>query len=736
MTLVAIFVTAMAVRLLHLWFIRDAPVFDTLMGDARGYDQWAGRIAGGEWVGGEVFYQAPLYPYFLGVIYALAGRDLLVVRLVQALVGATSAVLVSSAGARLFSPRVGTLAGFAMALYAPAIFFDGLLQKTVLDVFFVSLIVWLASRIIAGPARSSNWWWLGIALGGLSLTRENALALVVVAGVWALSCHGRHVGLRGDAASARPRRSSPEGVSERRRQDDERGQRVLRMPIVTLAAGLAFVLAPVAARNYAVGGGFYLTTSQFGPNLYIGNNPEADGTYAALRQGRGAPEFERQDATELAERALGRSLTPSEVSGYWTDRALAFMTGDTGAWLALMARKTALLVNASEMLDTESQETYEEYSPILRALATAGHFGVVIPLAAVGLVAAWPDRRRLWPLAAMLAVYAASVVLFYVFARYRFPMVPFLVLFAALGVTTMHAWVAAAAVAPRRITWPARRLVAAGSLVALALAVNWPLLSPARMRAITETNLGVALHEGGRFDLAVSHYRRATELQPDYAPAYNNLGVTLRAMGRVDEAIVVYERGLGVKDDYPDLHYNLANALLEQNRADEAARHLRVALAVMPGSAAAHNNLGMALAAEGQNERAAAEFRAAIAAEPGNAALAHRNLGNVLASMGRTEEAIGELARAASLDPADAAAPYDLGSVLLELQRFDEAAERFRAALAIRPDYVEAMNNLGIALASTGRLGEAVPLFERALQIKPGFADAKRNLDTARQAIK
>ena len=33
-----------------------------------------------------------------------------------------------------------------LALYAPAIFFDGLLQKSVLDVFFVCLALWLISR--------------------------------------------------------------------------------------------------------------------------------------------------------------------------------------------------------------------------------------------------------------------------------------------------------------------------------------------------------------------------------------------------------------------------------------------------------------------------------------------------------------------------------------------------------------------------------------------------------------
>ena len=50
------------------------------MGDARGYDAWARRLAAGDWIGTDVFYQAPLYPYFLGVVYALAGHDLLAVR--------------------------------------------------------------------------------------------------------------------------------------------------------------------------------------------------------------------------------------------------------------------------------------------------------------------------------------------------------------------------------------------------------------------------------------------------------------------------------------------------------------------------------------------------------------------------------------------------------------------------------------------------------------------------------
>lgn len=81
----AIFVVALTVRVMHLWQIRGAPFFTVLMGDSRAYDDWAQRIAQGDWLGHEVFYQAPLYPYFLGAIYATAGHDLLIVRVCQAI---------------------------------------------------------------------------------------------------------------------------------------------------------------------------------------------------------------------------------------------------------------------------------------------------------------------------------------------------------------------------------------------------------------------------------------------------------------------------------------------------------------------------------------------------------------------------------------------------------------------------------------------------------------------------
>src|SRR5215475_8541843 len=339
-----IFALALTLRIIHIWQMRSSPLFDVLMGDARGYDEWAQRIAGGDWIGHDVFYQSPLYPYFLGLVYWLVGRSLMIVRLVQAAIGSCSCVLVAVAASRLFSRRAGLVAGLMLAIYAPAIFFDGLLQKSVLDVFFVCLALWLIAQITTTSSKSWLWLALGLALGALTLTRENAVVLIVVILGWA----------------------------------------VLRFPLrasAVLTLGVAVVLLPVAIRNSIVGGGLYLTTSQFGPNFFIGNHAGADGTYQSLRYGRGAPEYERQDAAELAEYELHRKLTPAEVSRFWTERALAFITSNPSAWLKLMARKVALLTNATEMVDTEDQATYAEWSVVLSFLGPVTHFGVLVPLA-------------------------------------------------------------------------------------------------------------------------------------------------------------------------------------------------------------------------------------------------------------------------------------------------------------------------------------------------------------------
>ena len=658
----AVFGLALAIRLVHVWQLSGAPFFGLAMGDAQSYHVWGMEIAAGDWLGGETFYQAPLYPYFLGLVYTFFGPSLLAVRLCQIVLGAASCALLAVAANRLFSREAGIAAGVMLAVYAPAIFFDGLIQKTALGLFLLCLLLALLARLVTEPGRPRGWLWPGVVLGALVLTRENALVFAAVLLGWLIV--SRDTGRRHLARAG------------------------------ALALGLALVLVPAAARNLAVGGEFLLTTAQFGPNVYIGNNPDADGTYRPLVPGRGDPRFERRDATQLAEREVGTPLTPGQVSSYWTGRALQYMRTQPGDWLKLTGRKAMLTLNGSEVADTEDQLSHADWSLPLRLAGYLWHFGLLAPLGVAGICLTWGRRRQLRPFHLMLAAYAASVVAFAVMGRYRFPLAPLLMLFAAGGMVVV--WETAKR---RKGKGWTREVAWAGAAAAGLLVVcNWPVLSMSDMRAITALNVGTELQAAGRLDEAVEQYRRVLALTPDDALAHSNLGTALAAQDRLDEAVGHYEQALALVPGDADAHSNLGNALLSLGRTAEGAASLRRALDLDPASAEAHAALGIALHDGGELDDAIVHLRRAIDLGAASAEL-HNRLGIVLGSRNRLDEAAVEFRRAIDLDPGHIDAHANLGTALQLQGRLDEAVTRFRGALRIAPDHPDLQARLDAALA-------------------------------------
>lgn len=684
----AIFAVSLVVRVVHLWQIRTASFFPLLMGDAQSYHAWAQELAAGDWVGGEVFYQAPIYPYFLGLVYTVFGEGPMVIRLCQAVLGSLACVFLAYAGWRLFSKQAGIVAGLMLAFYAPAIFFDGLVQKSVLDALFLCLALALLSGLMLEPRQRRVWFWVGVTIACLMLTRENALVFVGVLLFWLLWSH-RAIG------------------AER-----------FRLAGVFLA-GLAIVLLPVAARNLAVGGEFYLTTSQFGPNFYIGNNAEASGIYQPLRFGRGDPRYERQDATELAEQATGTTMTPAQVSRYWTGQALSYIWSQPVDWLRLTVRKARLAWNASEVADTEDQLSYADRSVLLRVFGWVWHFGVLAPLALVGVWATWARRRELVLLYLMVGAYAAALVAFAIMARYRYPMVPLLVLLAAAGVTSV----------PRFLRSAPRPHLAWGVAAAVALAVfsNWPMYSMAQMRAVTESNVGTELQVQGRVEEAIALYQDALARNPNNAVAHSNLGTAYAAAGRLDEAIEQHRTALELAPQDAEGHFNLANALVSNGEHDEAIEQFREALRVDASFAEAHVNMGNAFVEMGQLEDAAREYRRAGELRP-DWGQAFNNLGLLAAAEGDLEESIVQFRRAVEAEPGFAEGHTNLAAALQMSGDVDTALTHFRRVVELTPDSATAHNDLGMALGGREAIAEATAQFRRAIELEPTYVEARGNL--------
>lgn len=680
----ALFALAFAVRALHFSAMGDSLLYEVLLGDAAQYDRWARRIAAGDWLGSEVFYQTPLYPYLVGALYRAFGADPWVVRGVQALCGALSCVLVARAGAAFFSERAGWLAGLLLALYPPAIFFDGIVQKASLDLLLMGALLWLVATAGARPSgpRIAG---AGLALGAAILNRENATALVPVLLAWAAWLGWPRGAARAAAYAA------------------------------LLALGLAAPLLPVGLRNDYVGGSFLLTTSQLGSNFYVGNRRGADGGYAPLRAGRGDALYERDDVRLLAEDALKRPLSPAEVSRYWLARSFDDVRSAPGEWARLLAWKWFLTWNRVELVDAEALHTHALHSPPLALLTRGLHFGVLLPLAVAG---AWWTRRewrRLWPLYAMALAFALSVTLFYVFARYRYPLVPLAALFAGAGLAGF--WRALGG--PR--AGDGRELAAATALAALvAVPANWPVAQRYDDDAITWYNAGAALLDAGRVEDALAALERARSADPRFPETYNNLGRARLALGDVDAARGDFERGLELAPDHAILQLNLAAAARRQGDDATMRAALERAIAFDPLLAPAYGPLAELEFRGGDPARALAHLRRAVELTPGSAP-ARADLALVLLAEGRAAEALDELRTALRLDPG-------LEPALLET---------LAAAQAATGAFAEAAGSAARALEQARARGDAAAaerlerqrvsyLAGRALRESPLSAEAPR----------
>jgi tetratricopeptide (TPR) repeat protein len=315
----------------------------------------------------------------------------------------------------------------------------------------------------------------------------------------------------------------------------------------------------------------------------VGNNPTATGGYQPLVPGRADVVLEHRDAVALAERALGRRLSEREVSRYWAGRALEFIVGSPGRWLQLMGRKVLLLINRTEMCDTYDQYSYADWSLLLRWLNPLIHFGILVPLAAGGLVLTRREGEAVRLLVAMVALYGASVVLFIVLDRYRFPLVPVLTLFAAAGL-------ARAAAAVRRGRRP--ELVAAClAAVAAAVPANWPLVARNELhsRVVMRNNIAVGLMESRRYAEALPHALEAIALDPQFAEAVFNAGTILQHVGRLDEALEYQRRAVRLQPESPEMRYYLGMLLSQLRRPAEAAAEFEQALRLDPEMAMARS---------------------------------------------------------------------------------------------------------------------------------------------------
>jgi len=666
---VAVFALALSVRLYYLHEIRASPLFFAPVVDARTYVEDARYYSEVSFAGRPApFWQPPLYPVLLGVLFALAGDDLYLPRLLQAVLGALVCVLICLLGQRVFGAGVGLGAGIAAALYGPLIYFGGELLPTLLACCLNLLVLLLA----VGAGGWTRWLATGVLLGLSALAVANVLLLIPVLLVY---LYGR--------------------------------QRRLG-PAVVLLLGCALVIAPVAYRNWAVGGDSVLISHNAGLNFYIGNNADYDQT-TRIRPGRAWAEL-----VEMPERRAGIEQ-PSAKSRYFFAQSWQYITSEPLDFLGLLAYKGYLFLRGDEIPRNRDLYFARNDSALLAILlwkkGLAFPFGLVAPLALLGLFAvlrsAEPPEGRL--LVLFVACYALSVVLFFVTGRYRLPAVPVLLLFAACGVRLL--W---------QRPWPT--LAALAALLVFCNAATGAM--DRQGNAHEHYYRGYAYEKRDMPAHAARHYRRALGRDPNFAEPLLALAALHGEAERYGKAMDFYRRYLKAQPHDADVRLLLGHTALLARHYDAAAAAYSEVAAARPNWAAAHGSLGYALLMADQPQRAARAYSRTLELNP-DSTLVRYQLARLYAAEGQNREAIAEFEQLVQREPHAAEYPARLADLLIQLEqdgptsRLAEAEKLLRRAIALNAKAGHPHWSLGMLYARQGRYAEAVPLFEHLLQIAP-----------------
>jgi len=677
---ILIYAASWVLRAVFVLQLRGSPLADVPIVDEHFHVQWASMLAAGDWIGSEVFFRAPLYPYTLGLVFVLFKGSLLAARFVQVTYGALVPVAVYWLGRRLLGARGGIVAGIIAALYPFLIYFTN-------ELLIESLVVVLDTLLLVAVLRADDvpswgrWLGAGVLLGLAAIARPTVLVFApcVLLWIWWRSHQAAQ-----PAPARAPRVTLLQGRTPLRAT-------ALRFAFFLLGAGL--VIAPVTLRNYALSKDFVMIASQGGVNFFIGNNTSSDGASAVLPVL--GESWDYAECVRIAEREEGRPLKPSAVSGFWYRKGREFILRHPRQAAALFAKKLVLFWNRWELPNNKDVYHFSRMSLLFRGVSWL-HFGVIAPLAALGAVVSWRRRRREAALLALfVGAYMMSVVLFFVCSRFRIPVVPPLIVFAAAGILWL--W-------DRARGRDLRAIVRGVAVVGVAAALVNPDFYGTHLEDRTQTHcqIGYAYAQKGDHEAAIAEFRRGIEVAPGRTPArakaYDGLGYSLEQLGREAEALDAYRTAAEVDPQLATAPNNVGAFYMRKLDHAAAVPWLEEAVRRDPWLPQAQYNLGLALFHLGDVKGAEEHFTATLVADA-RFKEAWNALGVVFEDTGRAPEGIAAYGRAIQLDPG----------------------------------YAEARNNLGVLLAKTGQYSEALLELEAALQLAPGNRNVTANIAQVRK---
>jgi tetratricopeptide (TPR) repeat protein len=696
--LVGLFLLAFVIRLIYLNQIKSNPYFDTPQRDPLWHHNWAKEIAGGDWIGKEVFFRAPLYPYFRGILYIIFGESFYVASLIQILIGSLSCVLIYLLAKKLFNRAIGIIASVIACFYAPFIHFDAELELPVLEIFLDLLIVLLL--VEAGTKLKKRWWVLsGIVLGLSAITRPNVLVFVPFVLLWIFLRLWK------------------------------KNKNKIMVSSLFFLLGTILIISPVTIRNWVVGKDFVLISSQGGINFFIGNNMESDGKSAAAAPGifpyDGYKDNIWLTSIKLAEQNLGRKLKPSEISNFWFKQGFHFIRTHLLKYLELLGKKFYFFWNSYEIESNKDLYFFSRWSSLLGLLlwdwVLRFPFGLIGPLALWGMILNVKFWKKYFLIYSFILSYMFTVVLFFVTSRFRLPIIPFLIMFASFSIYRL-----AEKIKNRQYRPLVRSLLV---LIPLFIIVNTNLFEVNQPDLDgTYNTLGIVYAKKGWYDSAISIFQESVKANPNSALPHLHLGHAYYQKGYWDEAIKEYKEAIDLDSTMSIAYSDLGYLYDQMNKDEEAFLVYRKAVEIDSTQVRALVNLAFLFEKKGSYEQAVSQYQKALVFEPEVASI-HNDLGNAYAKLNLKDKGVVEFKKALELDPNYVYAHVNLGNIYFEEGKYQMAIAQYNTAIKLDPKMIKAYYNLAIAYLKTNQPYKAMQILKDGLKTNPDAGELKKLLE-------
>ncbi|HEV8427323.1 MAG TPA: tetratricopeptide repeat protein [Pyrinomonadaceae bacterium] len=248
-------------------------------------------------------------------------------------------------------------------------------------------------------------------------------------------------------------------------------------------------------------------------------------------------------------------------------------------------------------------------------------------------------------------------------------------------------------------------------------------------------NLGGYYFGQQDFAQAITHYKRATELAPDYSTAFNILGYAYRQNENYSDAENAFKKYIELIPNDPNPYDSYAELLLKMGRFDEAITQYNKALSVDQNFVNSHFGIAAALTYKGKAADAQAELQKMSQKARTDAERRTALLGQAVVAVdsGKFDQGLAELQKqyaVAEKNSDSAAMTGDLqlkGNILLEMGKPDEAQKAYEQALKTTTD-----SNLSKEVKDNTALFHHYNLARVAIA-KKDLAVAKTETDTFRK---